>query len=134
MTQIVIEKVYRSNRNTGQSVVVEEGDIALVGTKRRPLNLTLGIIGAIKFNELYGGSHVLRLRPAYRLKENSVGEGNITISEGRFDSRYISEIYVGKEAILERILADERLRNHSEWIRKLEKPYKFPDIKSLINL
>lgn len=121
---------------------VEKGEIVLFVSKPELNSLPLVALfdGKIEFS---GKAQICFQKPVIRLLEPEFFNGNLVyrvidyvsgarhgyiIGRGKGN---ISEFVVGKEAVLERVLADEKLKAHADWIRKLEKPYRLPEIKEI---
>lgn len=134
-------------------VDVPKGEIVLIGNKRRRHYVkTPDIIAVVEeiwvgkdaplrvVGEIGGEGDTLVLkRLDYHLHESILYCGQIVFRAAPFvsvydrrdknayvDSESIGEIIVGKESVLKRILADEKLKCHAGWIEKLEKPYNLP--------
>ena len=139
---------YRGRKRQFESIDKEipEGELVLISQKGRKTRMqekqpdetpTPNLIGvSVGVETEQQGYRLVLENPHYYLLGQLEIDGRSfpginSSSDNKLDSRHIDEIIVGKEAILERILKDYSLRLHAEWIKKMEKPYEFPEMGSV---
>lgn len=126
------------NKKIVQKIIeVSEGDLVMLVAQNNfseegnLRSATLGVFDSIKKYSHQNGSwegEYIKIKKSCRLFPSKLF-GGIRVpvvmyqEDKNYDNKHIKEMYVEKEQIIKRLKENPALKDYTEWIEKLEKPY-----------